>query len=47
MVPMCTIGMDGPHAYNRDGLSVADPGGGGGGGGNWTLPPPPPPPPAK
>ena len=19
MVPMCTIGMDGPHVYNRDG----------------------------
>ena len=21
MVPMCTIGMDGPHVYNRDGWS--------------------------
>ena len=39
MVPMCTIGMGGPHVYNRDGLSVADPGGGGGTG---FCPPPPP-----
>ena len=22
MVPMCTIGMDGPHGYNRDGWSI-------------------------
>ena len=22
MVPMCTIGMDGPHVYNRDGWSL-------------------------
>ena len=40
MVPMFTIGMDGPHVYNRDGLSVADPGGGWGVGGQLGSAPP-------